>query len=126
ASKIADVVANPLERSHQIQHAHITGACVFFAIFGQVEITKGIQPMIKADQDDVAAASDTFTVVSLQLLTRSGRKASAMKPNHNWPLAIIGAGCPHVDAQEVFTRLPIIPFEHERLLIVLPSRAGPL
>ncbi len=126
AAEIRNIVPHPFERSHQVEHSRIGRVRELVAVFGEIQISESVQPVVEADQDDITSPGNALAIIRLQLLAGSGGKTAAMEPDHDRPFAVVGRGGPDIDAQAVFAGLAIVPFEHERLFVVFPSGAGAL
>ena len=122
ATEPRDVVAHPLEREHDVEHAGVAGARVFLAVGRQVQVPEDVQAVVERDDDDVAAPREPLAVVGLQLLARPVGEPAAVQPHHHRPLAPVEPRRPDVDAQAVLARLPVVPLEHERLFVEGPAR----
>ena len=96
------------------------------AVRAEVEVPEHVEPVVHRHDDHVAAPAEALAVVGLQLLARPGEEPAAVDPHQHGPLARVEAGRPHVDAQAVLARLPVVPLEHERLFVALPAGAGAL
>ena len=54
----------PAQHLDDIEHAGVAGACKLFAAHaGQVRVAEHVQPMVHADEDDVAATREICAVV---------------------------------------------------------------
>ena len=103
AAEVGDVVAHPLQGLHDVEHADVAGVSEFRpADVAQVRVTEGIEPVIDADHDHVAALGEVSAAVD----SRGGRalrEAAAVQPHHHRPLAaVVDAGRIHVQHQAVF------------------------
>ena len=104
AAHVADVVAHPFEREHEIEHA---GVARFgetrAAEFGEVEVAEDVEAVIHGNHDHVVIARQVGAV-GLRARARAGAKAAAVEPDHHRPLAVVAERRgPHVEHQAVFT-----------------------
>ena len=125
AAEASDVVAHPLQRGHDVEHADIDRARILLAADRRhVQIAEDIEPVIDADDDDIAAAAEILAVVRRQLLRRACLVTAAVQPHHHGPLAaIVGAGRPHVESQAIFAGIAVVPVEQKREPVGGPSAA---
>src|SRR5580704_13778329 len=65
AAKMCDVVADPLEGGHEVKHSKISRAGIRLAVSGEVQMAEHTDAMIETDYTDVAAATQSLTVVGL-------------------------------------------------------------
>ena len=101
ASEGRDVVAHPLQRRHDVEHAdvcriHELGACT-----AKVQVPDDVQAMVDADDHDVARAGEIRAVVA-ERRAGSIRITAAVDPHHHRTLAaVVDAGREHVQDQAV-------------------------
>ena len=105
AAECADVVAHPLERLHEVEHAGVAGGRVALAEqIAEMQIAERAESMVDGDQHDVAATAQVDAVVD-QARARSGGEAAAVEPHQDRPLAAIDRRRPHVEEEAVLARV---------------------
>ena len=104
ATETFDVVANPFQRSNDIEHAHI--ARLFeLAVCDtcQIQIAPDIHSMIHANHDNIMLVGKIRPVVAT-MPCGSSAKTAAVQPYHDGTLATVTQpGSPHVKAKAIFT-----------------------
>ena len=65
AAEICDVVAHPFERGDKVEHSKIRRAGIGLAVGGEVQMAKHTDPVIETHYYNVAAPSQSLTVVGL-------------------------------------------------------------
>ena len=89
AAKLADVVAHPLQRQHQVKLPGVTRVGELrSAETGEIEIAKSIQTMVDAYDHHVASAAQTNTIVE-RTRARTIRVCAAMDVEHHRALATV-------------------------------------
>ena len=103
AAELGDVLLDPLQREHQIEHAGVTRVCEFIpSQLRQVQIAKGVETVVHRDDDHIAPPAETGAV-GLDAIAGVARVRAWMKPDEHRPLAAVAqARRPHVQVQAVF------------------------
>ena len=78
-----DVVVNPLQRGHQVGHAGVAGVRVFGAVGRKIERAENVQPVIQADDHDVAELAQVLAVVGIGFHRGAVRESAAVHPDHD-------------------------------------------
>ena len=122
SAEIGDIVTDPLQGFHDVQHAHVATAGVFRAICAQIQIPQGIEPVIQRNHDDPVVTSQVGPVITDQFLGRSLAETASVQPDHDRELAPrLDAGCPHIHPETVFTRKTVVPMHGESLVVIPPT-----
>src|SRR5262249_17250906 len=105
-AKSLDILADPMERGHDVEHSRIAGGRIALPEISEVEITEDAQPMVDRDNHHIAAPSECGAVVTSKLIARTVHEAAAVQPDHHWPFPPISEpGSPQVEHQAVFVLL---------------------
>ena len=69
--------------------------------------------MIQTHHHDVATTAQAFTVIHPEFVVGPAGVTAAVNPDEHGTFFVVGRGSPDVDAQAIFGRLAVLPFEHE-------------
>ena len=89
AAEIGDVVAHPLERRDDVEHAGVGVGVAFAARVAEIEEPEQVEPVIEMHEHDVAHPHQVLPVVDREA-GRSADEAAAVQPHHHRPLAAVG------------------------------------
>ena len=102
------------ERHHQIRRAGIARIRVLRTVGRQVERAENVQPVIHADDHDVAELAEAAAVVGVRLHRGAVREPAAVHPDHDGLLRrrreVLG---PDVQVLAVLVRDPVAMRKHE-------------
>ena len=114
AAEALDVVVHPLQRHDQIGRAGVAGVRVLRTIGRQIERAEDVQPVVHADDHDVAELAERAAVVGVRLHRGAVREAAAVHPDHDRLLhrrrEVLG---PDVQILAVLVRDPVAMRKHE-------------
>ena len=88
AAKARDVVAHPLQRRDDVQHAHVAGIRELRARRAQIQMPDDVQAMVDAHDDDIAGPRQVRAVVAERRPGPVG-VAAPMNPHHHGALASV-------------------------------------
>src|SRR5689334_10186339 len=92
---------HPSQRHHDVKHAGVAATNVPGTELRKGEKAEHVQAMIQMDDHDVLLACEMCPIVPIGF-AESYRKASAMTPEHDRTLAVIGGrGGPHIESEAV-------------------------
>ena len=83
AAEAFDVVVNPLERGHQVGRAGIAGVRVFGAVGREIEGAQDVQPVIHADDHDVAELAEVLAFIGIGFHRGAIGEPAAVHPDHD-------------------------------------------
>src|SRR6202046_4098280 len=109
AAEVRDVVPNPFEYRHIVQHTHIAGVGEALAPdLGEVEKAEDIQPVIVSDHNHIVIARQILAVVGQEIVSAASRVAAAMHVDHYRPLPprSVRARGPDVQPEAILPALP--------------------
>ena len=114
AAEVLDVVVNPLQRHEQICRAGVARLRVLLPIRRQIERTQDVQPVIDADDHDVAELAEAAAVVGVRLYGGAVREPAAVHPDHDRLLRRHGEALgPDIQVLAMLVLYPVTMGEHE-------------
>src|SRR5690606_12482950 len=79
ASKLLNIIFNPLQSLHHVQHSHISRLCVFRINSRQIKKTKDIEPMVYRHHYHISFLRQSFSICH-GIATTTYMKTSSMQP----------------------------------------------
>ena len=127
AAELRDVVAHPLERGDDVEHADVARVGELVAEMRHVEEPEDAEPMVDTDDDHVVVARQVREVVQ-RPRRRPDRHAAAVQPHeHRTRRAVTDPRRPHVQHEAVLARPAlVVPHTHEGLDLGRQLLAGHL
>jgi hypothetical protein len=102
SAECSDVVADPFECLHDVEHPGIARIGVLLTgNLAQIQVSEQIEAMVQRDDDDVAMAREVCAVVDDEAARRL-RIAAAMEPYHDRTPSGAERGRPDVQTQAIF------------------------
>ena len=90
-----DVVPDPFEREHYVEHPYIAGQAVFIAAGRKVQESEHVEPVVHADEHYVLAGYAAAAVVGVRIAGSGGESASVQPYHHGLPA--LSAGGPDIE-----------------------------
>ena len=104
AAELGDVIADPCESKHQVELPGVAG--VFEPLsgegFAEIHVAEGVETVVDANHDDIAAAGEAGAVVELRVGGAVRERAAVDVEHHGAFLAVSQTGRPYVQVQAVF------------------------
>ena len=124
SSEHRNIVADPFQGLHDVQHAHISAIGIAGAIGAQVQEPQGVEPVVQGHHHHSVVAGQISAVVAGLLLGRALGEAAAVQPyHHGHPGIGLDARRPHVHAEAVLAGVSVVPVHGEGLGVVPPAAA---
>ena len=120
AAEVRDVVMDPLQGRDEVQDTYVAGVLEVRTRRGEVGEAEGVEPMVHAHEDDVAAAGEVRPVIAVLLDAVAGGKAATVHPHKDRALLSVRRRSPHVQVQAVFADIEVVPVVREGGRIVPP------
>ena len=111
---------DPLQGRDEVQDTHVAGGLEVRTRRGEVGEAEGVEPMVHAHEDDVAAAGEVRPVIAVLLDAVAGGKAATVHPHKDRALLSVRGRSPHVQVQAVFADIEVVPVVREGRRIVPP------
>ena len=115
-AELSDVVAHPLERGDDVEHADVAGIGELVTEMRHVEEPEHTEAMVHADDHHVVVAGEVGEVVERPRRRPDGHAAAVQPHEHRTRRAVTDPRRPHVQHETVFARLAlVVPDAHEGL-----------